>query len=255
MAANTPPPKPTYPAFTSQALGEGLFDQLMLTMKGHIHEEYAQQRITSADYARVFLGTMEAALSNTTQFLMAGLLLELQKQKIEAEIRLIDLEGEKLRYEIDYMYPAQLIKLQQEGLLIEAQVRLAEAQILKTAAEIEKIHAEIALLVLQEALIAAQILKIEKEIEFLTAKIATEWANTTEGFLPGSVIGRQTTLLRAQQLGFAGELHLKVAKLSADYQSVYESVNEAGIDHLPTGPSDATGALAKGVANTIEALG
>jgi hypothetical protein len=249
MAANTPPPTHTYPAFTSQALGEGLFDQLMLTMKGHVHEEYAQQRITSADYARVFLGTMEAALSNTTQFLMAGLLLDLQKMKIEAEIRLIDLEGEKLRFEIDYMYPAQLIKLEQEGLLIAAQVRLAEANILKTRAEILKIEAEIALMVLQEALIAAQIDKIEAEISFINAKILTEMANTTTNFTPGSIVGRQTNLLRAQQLGFSGELHHKVAKLHADYQAVHESVNELATPKLP---ASADGSEATAIAIKID---
>ena len=241
-------PTVTYPGFTSLGLREGLFDQLMIAMKAHIHEEYKQQRITSADYSRVFLGIMEAALTNTTQFLMAGLLLDLQKAKLEAEIRLIDLEGEKLRYEIDYMYPAQLIKLQQEGLLIMAQIELAEAQILKTQAEIDKINAEILMLESQKLLIDAQIDKINQEILFLTAKIATEWANTKDDFEPGSVIGRQTTLLKAQQLGFAGELHAKVSKLHGDYAAVYESVNELGVPALT---NLAIGAAATAIADHI----
>ena len=238
----------TYPGFTTLGLESGLFDQLMIAMKAHIHEEYKQQRITSADYSRVFLGIMESALANTSQFLIAGLLLDLQKQKIEAEIRLIDLEGEKLRFEIDFMYPAQLLKLQQEGLLIAAQIKLADAQILKTEAEIQKIAAEILMLESQKLLIDAQINKINKEIEFLTAKIATEWANTTENFVPGSVIGRQTTLLKAQQLGFSGELHAKVAKLHADYAAVYESVNEKGVAFLVP---EASGTEASDIADKI----
>lgn len=221
MATETP----TYPQFTNLALESGLFDQLMATVKFHIQEEYSQQRITSADYSRVFLGAMEAALSNTTQFLIAGLLIDVQRAKIEAEIRLLDLEGEKLRFEIDFMYPAQLIKLQQEGLLIEAQIRLTEAQILK-------IEAEILLLESQKLLIDAQIRKIDQEIIFLQAKTETELANTTENFAPGSVIGRQTALLKAQQLGFAGELELKISKLHADYAAVFESVKELDISQL-----------------------
>lgn len=218
----------TYPEFTTLGTNSGLFDQLMIAMKTHIHEEYKQQRITSADYARVFLGTMEAALTNTSQFLIAGLLLDLQKEKIEAEIRLIDLESEKLRYEIDYMYPAQLLKIEQEGLLITAQVSLAEAQVLKTTADIEKIEAEIDMMLTQKLLLEAQVDKIAQEILFMEAKVKTEKANTEENFTPGSVIGRQTTLLKAQQLGFAGELQLKISKLHADYSSVYESVHEDG---------------------------
>ena len=186
---------------------------------------------------------MEAALANTTQFLMAGLLLDLQKLKLEAEIRLIDLEGEKLRFEIDFMYPAQLIKLEQEGLLIAAQILLANAQVLKTNAEILKIEAEILMLESQKLLIDAQILKINQEILFMQAKVQTELANTTENFTPGSVIGRQTTLLKAQQLGFAGELHAKVSKLHGDYAAVYESVNELGVVGL-TGLAIGTDATA-----------
>jgi len=238
----------TTPTFDSFKLNEKMFTQLMTEVEKHIHKEYAQQRITSADYSRVYLGSLESVLANSTQFLLGGLLLEQQKAKIEAEIKLIELEGEKLRFEIDFMYPAQLIKLEQEGKLIEAQVRLAEAQILKTAAEILKIEAEIALLVLQEALIAAQIRKIDKEIEFLTAKIETEKANVTKNFSTDSVIGRQTALLRAQQLGFAGELELKVNKLNADYAAVYESVNELGVDALD---SNADGTSASIIAQQI----
>ena len=247
-------PTPTFPAFTNLALGDGLLDQLMATVKEHVQEEFKAQRITGGEYAKVYLGAMEAVLANSTQYLLGVLLYEQQKEKIEAEIKLLDLEGEKLRYEIDYMYPAQLIKLQQEGLLIEAQVALAEANIIKTEAEIRKIEAEILMLETQKELIAAQILKINAEIDFIEAKIQTELANTTENFTSGSVIGRQTTLLQAQQLGFAGDLHHKVSKLHADYQSVWQSVNELDTAESALLQGEATGADAAGVADSIEGL-
>jgi hypothetical protein len=251
------PQTATYPQFTNLKLNEGLVDQLMATVKFHVKGEYDAQRITSADYATVFLGALESVMANSTQYLLGTMLLELTKKKIAAEILLIELEGEKLRYEIDYMYPAQLIKLQQEGLLIEAQVRLADAQVLLTEAQILKIYAEITLIELQAQLIDAQIRKIDAEIDFIAAKILTEMANTTENFTPGSIVGRQTNLLRAQQLGFSGELNHKVAKLHADYAAVYESVEEQNIPGLPGGPDDAKsnpayGTAATNIANLIE---
>lgn len=248
-------PTPTYPAFTNLALGDGLLDQLMATVKSHVHEEFKQQRITGGDYAKVYLGAMEAVLGNSTQYLLGVLLYEQQKEKIEAEIKLIELEGEKLRYEIDYMYPAQLIKLEQEGLLIEAQVRLAEANILKTDAEIRKLEAEILMLETQKELIAAQILKINAEILYIDAKIKTELANTEMNFTSDSVIGRQTGLLQAQTLGFAGDLEHKVSKLHADYQAIwvttYEPDSESGTVNL-IAPGD--GQDASDIANTIKGL-
>lgn len=250
------PPTPTYPAYTNLALGDGLLDQLMATVEFHVHREFKAQRITGGDYATVYLGALESVLGNSTQYLLGVLLYEQQKEKIEAEIKLIELEGEKLRYEIDFMYPAQLIKLEQEGLLIEAQVRLAEANILKTDAEIRKLEAEILMLETQKELIAAQILKINAEILYIDAKIKTEKANTEKNFSYDSVIGRQTTLLQAQQLGFAGDLDFKVSKLHADYQSVWVSVEEPGTAESAQLIGElARGAAPTGIADTISGLG
>jgi len=253
------PPTPTYPAYTNLALGDGLLDQLMKTVEFHVHREFKAQRITGGDYATVYLGALESVLANSTQYLLGVMLYEQQKEKIEAEIKLLELEGEKLRYEIDFMYPAQLIKLEQEGLLIEAQVRLAEANILKTAAEILKLEAEILMLETQKELIAAQILKINAEIEYIDAKIQTELANTSMNFSGDSVIGRQTSLLQAQTLGFAGDLDHKISKLHSDYQSVwvttYEPDAESGsatLQGMATGTS--VDADASGVSKEIRAL-
>jgi len=277
MSTPTPTGTATFPQFTNLALGDGLFDQLIAAVKVHVREEYTQQRITGADYSRVYLGAMEAVLTNSAQYLLGIMLLEEQRAKIAAEIKLIDLEGEKLRFQIDYMYPmelaklelerdnltlqneklrfeidylypAQLIKLQQEGLLIEAQVRLADANVDKTIAETAKIEAETVFLETQKLQILAQIAKINQEILFLDWKIKTEKANTVEDFAAGSVIGRQTALLKAQQLGFAGDLHLKVSKLHADYAAVYESVNELGVVTLPPA---ASGSSATAIAGQI----
>ncbi len=246
------PENATYPQFTNLKLNEGLVDQLMATVAFHVHKEFSAQRITGADYAKVYLGSLEAVLANSTQYLLGTLLLEQQKLKLIAEIAMINLESEKLRFEIDFMYPAQLIKLQQEGLLIMSQIRLSDAKVLETQANIQKIEAEILMLESQKLLIDAQILKINQEILFLQAKIKTEEANTEENFTSGSIVGRQTALLKAQKLGFSGDLYIKQAKLHADYAAVWQSVQET--TNTPILANDATGADAKLVAAAIESI-
>jgi hypothetical protein len=183
---------PTYPQYTNLALGEGLFDQLMTTVKYHLMQEYNGQRIRGAEYSKVYLGSMEAVMANTTQYLLGTMLIDQQRAKLIAEILLLGLEAEKLRFEIDFLYP--LMKM-------------------KAEVEIE--------------LINAQIEKIMKEIEFLDAKIDSEIANVdATDVLPNSVIGRQMALLEAQKLGFAGDIYTKTAKLYADYDAVFQSVQE-----------------------------
>jgi hypothetical protein len=224
---STIPEKATYPQFTNLKLNEGLVDQLMATVAFHTQKEFSEQRITGADYAKVYLGALESVMANSTQYLLGTMLLEAQREKIAAEIKLLELEGEKLRYEIDYMYPAQLIKLQQEGLLIESQIRLSDAKVLETEANIRKIEAEILMLESQKLLIDAQIRKIDQEILFLQAKVNTENANVDDANIDaGSIIGRQTALLKAQKLGFAGDLYIKQAKVHSDYAAVWMSVIE-----------------------------
>jgi len=222
---------PSYPQYTNLPLEGGLFDQLMSTVKHHLQEEYDAQRLKGTDYAKVYVGSMEAVMQNTTTYLLGILLLEEQKDKVVAETALIDAQTSKtdqeivllgweikrVQYEVENLLPAQLNKLLAEIAVLELQDDLVAAQILKITAEIDMLES-------QKLLIDAQILKINQEILFLDAKIATEYANTIDG--AGGLIGKQMSLLTAQKYGFAGDIEVKVAKLHADYAAVWQSVQE-----------------------------
>lgn len=111
---------------------------------------------------------------------------------LDEKRRAADLANQKAEFELEQILPAQLRKLE----------------------------AEISLMGKQED-------KIDKEIEFLTWKIETEKANTqADVAAPTSLIGKQISLLTAQRLGFAGDLQSKIAKMYADYDSIYQSVQE-----------------------------
>ena len=57
---------PTYPQYTNLALHDGLFDQLLAAHEYHLNIQYDKQRIKGDLYAKVYLGSMESVLQNTT---------------------------------------------------------------------------------------------------------------------------------------------------------------------------------------------
>ena len=225
--------QPTYPQFTNLALNEGLVDQLMATVNHHLDEQYRKGRLTGSDFAQVYVGSLQSVMQYSTQYLLGTLLIDEQKAKSLAEIALlvkqgrqadvqiemIELQKQELRYRIEQLLPLekqqlelQNAKLVQEALLVAAQVSLTDAQKLK----------------------------IDKEIEFLTAKILTENANTQSGIATAdSLIGRQMSLLLAQKLGFAGDIQVKAAKVHADYDAVFQGVQEVPADVLLHPPATA----------------
>lgn len=217
----------TYPNYTNLGLNEGVFDRLMIAAKAHIAEEFKAGRINAADYGQVFLGVTEGAMQYATQYLLGMLLIE-EKRRAQ------DLANQKLEYELEELLP------------LDADLKRAQ---------INKINAEISLMTKQEELIDNQILKLIKEIAFLDAKIQTELANTDETIPDaGSLIGKQLSLLTAQRLGFAGDIYAKVGKLWADYDAVFQSVQEIETGTNLSAPTQTELTNAKNIASAINAL-
>jgi chromosome segregation ATPase len=225
---------PTYPQYTNLALGDGLFDQLMAAVEGHLDKQYDGMRLRGDEYAKVYVGSIQGVMVNTTQYLIGIMLLDQQKAKLEAEtsltykqeekidneVALLELEREKLKFQIQQLYPLELQKLEAEVYKIQKEGELIDKQI-------EKMDAEILFLDAQKDMMLKQAQKIDKEIEFMGWKILTEKANTVAGTAEsGSLIGKQIALLTAQHYGFAGDIRTKIAKLHADFQSVNQTVLE-----------------------------
>lgn len=62
--------------------GTGIFDVIMKAVNGNIKVEYDNGRIAGPDYAKVYLGSMQSALSTAMQFL-------LQEQQAEKQVDLL----------------------------------------------------------------------------------------------------------------------------------------------------------------------
>ena len=216
---------PTFPQYTNLALKEGLFDQLMATVKHHLELEYDAHRLRGDNYSKVYLGSMEAVMANTTQYLLGILLIDERRDKLIADTNLVNIETDKAKFELDTLFPLQATKLQSEINLLDAQKILTDAQKLK----------------------------VDKEVEFLTQKIVTELANVDgTGVTSDSIIGRQVALLLAQKLGFAGDIETKTAKLHADYAAVFQSVQEVPEDVLLNVDAQTAITLALATATTIK---
>ena len=62
--------------------GTGVFDELMTTIDVRLADEYSEDRIKGTEYSKVYLGSMESALTQSIQFLLGSALLEAQENKI-----------------------------------------------------------------------------------------------------------------------------------------------------------------------------
>lgn len=251
--------EPQFPQFTNLeltgALGTGLMDQLMGTVKHHLLVEYKAQRITGKDYATVVAQSIGQVLQTSSGYLLGIALLDEQKdeskartkltekqiEEVDAKLALIELEREKLRFQIDKLFPLEVLKteaeianLQKQGELIDKQIEKLDADMAHLLAQQslwakqeEQIDKNIESAVFQDLLVQAQTSKVGEEEKLIQAKTLTEQANT-DGSIgdPSSLVGRQRSLLSAQKLGFSGDLYMKAAKMHADYDATYLSVLE-----------------------------
>lgn len=236
----------TYPEFTEGRLnGHGLFDEIMDSIKQHLKDEYNAGRIKGADYSKVYLGSMEAALANTTQYLTSNALLEEQRLKLLAEIDLAKantdiakLNLEKAKYEMEYLLPLQKAQLEFQNKKLEAEIPLIQYQI-------DKIDADIGLVKEQttgqtvsndsaqwtlDNLLPGQLNKITAEINLLSQKTKTEIsqiADVIDGHPVGGVIGKQIELFEEQRLGFKRDAQHKIAKLYTDLWGLQRTTDDA----------------------------
>ena len=88
----------------------GVFDKLMLSVNDNINDQYINNRISGSDYATVYLGSIQAVLTQSIQFV-------LQEQLTEAQISAV-LKDNKLKDEqLLVSYTDRLIKDKQAAKL------------------------------------------------------------------------------------------------------------------------------------------
>jgi hypothetical protein len=166
--------------------GSGVFDVLMTAISSRLQEQYELDRLKGSDYATAYLGAMQYAMSQGLQFLLG----EQQADK----------QADLLQQQIDAS-KAQVIR---EDALAEVNIRLLEAQILKT-------HAETALLIAKKNTEDAQIV------------------DAVNGSDVVGLVGKQKNLYQKQADGFDRDAEQKALKLMVDLWSVGMTADPDGI--------------------------
>lgn len=108
--------------------GNGVFDTLMKAASAHLEQEFGKNRITGADYAKVYLGMMESVMNGAIGFLAERDQLALKAELLEAQI-----ETEKQQTKV---LIAQECKL-------KAEYDLTVKSVTKTNAEIDLLNQKV----------------------------------------------------------------------------------------------------------------
>lgn len=191
--------------------GAGVFDVLMKASRAHLDEEFSRNRIKGPEYAQVYLGSLTEVLQASVQFL-------LQKDKVDAEVRLLN----------------------QQILNAEVENRVLEAQVCKLKAEYD--------------LILEQRLKTTEETGLLAQKKITERAQTVgAGVDDDSVVGRQKMLYKAQTDGFQRDAEQKTAKTLIDTWNVRRTTDDATVADGTNMLNDAT--IGRAVSKLLAGVG
>ena len=251
--------------------GTGAFDELMRTNQLRLDKQYSINRLRGADYAKVYLGSMEAIMQQAIVYILGrqeadkkAELIEEQTTKTEAETRLVEEQILKVIAETALVVQETanaviqgeiltqtVLKVIAETSLIGKQEDLIDGQILKIVEEIELTKAQvwsekgkvssdcsiIAPPAVIGGLIGGQLQKIENEGYLIAQKVITEAAQTEDNTVANSVIGKQKLLYQAQTDGFARDAEQKLVKIMADSWNT-RRVTDEGTSALNTGLED-----------------
>lgn len=218
---------------TAEVAGTGVFDVLMRSVNAQIDLEFKAGRIKGAEYATVYLGSLQSVLSASIQFLLQKDKATLEAELVKAQVALATEQGLLIGVQIQET-EAKTAQLAQQTLLGVQQTAnaLLEGQVL--TAQKCKLQAE------YDATLAGK-LKIDKEAELLGWKTVTEKAQTLSvGVDDNSVVGKQKALYGAQTAGFTRDAEQKAAKIMVDTWNTRRMTDDATVADGTNKLNDAT---------------
>lgn len=206
--------------------GTGVFDQLMRSVKEHLKEEYDSQRIRGSEYTQVYLGGMQAAMSQAIQWHLGAQIAYNQALLIEKQYEVAGKQLELTQEQINQIIAQtalteqQTVNLTSENLNIPKQGAVLDVQKDQIAAQTG--------LVTQQALTEEQntaastfnvtdMLPAQKVI--LDQKLITEEAQTKDSTVQGQVagvIGKKNALVVKQTDGFDRDAEQKASRAIFD---------------------------------------
>lgn len=236
--------------------GTGTFDVLMKSIKSHLHEEFTANRIRGAEYAKVYLASINTTLQQSIGFILQeqiadkqANLLQSQIDKQNRETTLLDKQEELLQAQID-LIAVQISKAEKENELLDqqkdkliAETLLITEQTAMTANQTRKMgfdatlseksipikDVELKAATANLVTISKSQDKLDSEIAILIQKKVTERAQTediVDSLIVAGVIGKQKDLYQAQIAGFQRDAEQKASRIFTDAFSMSKSVDE-----------------------------
>lgn len=108
----------------NEVVGDGIFDTLMETITRHVDVQFRQQRLTGENYANVYLGLTQTALSQAMDFVKQARMLEIQAENAKLESENTALKGRLLEEQIE----SEALKNADDGLIV-TQINNAKAEV------------------------------------------------------------------------------------------------------------------------------
>ena len=244
--------------------GSGVFDELMRTIKSHVHQELAEGRISEKAYSEVYLGALQFALNSATNYALAYekankelAVLDEQIKQNQKQNELLELQKEQLRlanttaqYNLSYTLPEQLIQIKKQNEKLIGEINHVTSQT-------SQVSAQTALVVKQEDLVDEQIRdakdkytnpigginkaqydKLIAEKGIADQKLITEKAQTMDtvnGTAIAGLVGKERNLKQNQADSFLRNAEIQVAKLYSDTFAVMYSTEAEGMSNQKWG--------------------
>lgn len=244
--------------------GSGVFDELMRTIKSHVHQELEEGRISEKAYSEVYLGALQFALNSATNYALAYekankelAVLDEQIKQNQKQNELLELQKEQLRlanttaqYNLSYTLPEQLIQIKKQNEKLIGEINHVTSQT-------SHVSAQTALVVKQEDLVDEQIRdakdkytnpigginkaqydKLIAEKGIADQKLITEKAQTMDtvnGTAITGLVGKERSLKQNQADSFLRNAEIQVAKLYSDTFAVMYSTEAEGMSNQKWG--------------------
>jgi len=211
-----------------------VFDGLMDEAKKHIQQEYDAQRIRGADYAKVYIASIEAVLGNTVQYLLGMSLVNENKDKIIADTILTEkqtivAEAQKENTDANtVLVGAQKLNVDASTEQTKAntdQIRYQTTRVLPEDVKVKQEQGrEIAyrvnnIMPKEGELLDRQASKINSEISLIDSKTTAERKQPT-------LIDTQIALYNRQREAYDDDYNIKIYKAGTDVYSVVKTVTE-----------------------------
>lgn len=209
--------------------GAGAFDKIMISLKLHLQQEYEEQRITGAEYAKVYVAMMQYALQYAVQFLLG---------KDNAYYTALNIQAQALTANLD-AYTAK-VRLA----IAQSQAHLSKAQYANEVLKLSTVDK-------QTDLIMAQTETQEKQKDLLIEQTEQAHAQVSDTRIDGTTpvtgyTGNQNKLLQQQVQAFKNDTVIKGTKIFTDSFATQLSMGEATVA--------GTGLEAAGILSAVEKL-